>query len=205
MHEMAHYIVGFFMASIDVKEMKLSRYDDSYVEYEMLRPRIYKMMLISFAPFYINTSISIFCAYYIMRMQITGITDIIIFIFLYYVAVVTAAKALPSLQDVRNPINYMKDNLFTSRLPLIVLLAPIYLSICIPILILAKLRMKTVRLYYGIGLTYGFLVLIVGIMSGLGYLSLGDLSPIYEPFEDAFSSLVGQDESQESLLSRSNR
>lgn len=177
-HEFAHYIVVLMMPTTDVKDAQLSRHDDSYVQYEMIRPRIYKMILIGFAPFYVNTTISLYFVYRLVQLQIDSYQDILIFPILYYLSIVTAAKALPSTQDASAPIDFMKEKLFSRRLPLILVLGPIYLIICLPALALAKLRMKSLRIYYGMGLSYSAIVLVTGVLTGLGYLNYEMVEPI---------------------------
>lgn len=170
LHEFAHYLVVVMMPTTDVKDVELSRHDDSHVQYEMLKPRIYKMVLIAFAPFYINTVVSLYFTYEITQIHLESYKDYLIFPIFYYIAIVTAAKALPSTQDVNTPISFMRENLFTRRLPLIILFGPLYLVLCLPALLLAKLRMKTLRLYYGIGISYAVIVFVVGVLSSIGYI-----------------------------------
>jgi len=183
-HEFAHYLIVVMMPTTEVKEVKVSRYDDSHVQYEMSKPRIYKMILIGFAPFYFNTAISLYLTYEIMQIQFRSYQDILLFPIIYYITIVTAAKALPSEEDVNTPIGFMRENLFTRRLPFIIMLGPIYLTMCLPALILAKLRMKTLTLYYGMGITYAIVVLILGVLSSLGYIKLSILDTASSEIND---------------------
>lgn len=188
LHEFAHYLVVVMMPTTEVKDVELARHDDSHVQYEMLKPRIYKMVLIAFAPFYINTAVSLYFTYEITQIQLASYKDYLIFPIFYYIAIVTAAKALPSTEDVETPISFMREKLFTRRLPLIILFGPIYLALCLPALLLAKLRMKTLRLYYGIGISYAVVVFIVGALSSIGYIEFDILETLSSEMNERYGN-----------------
>lgn len=172
-HEIAHYLIVFFMVSTEVEDMKLSRHDDSYVSYKVYNPRVYKTFLISFAPFYINTGISVISFYYLTQMNILSEWyNPIIFILLYYLAIVTASKSLPSTQDMTQIFDEMKRQLFTIRFIILIFLGPFYLTLTVPAYLIAVIRMKSLNAYYGIGIGYALIILTLSIASVTGQVEL---------------------------------
>ena len=170
-HEVAHYLIISFMVSTDVKDVKISRYDDSYISYQMRNPRVYKTFLISFAPFYLNTGISIVCFYYLLQMDLLSTWyNPVIFLFLYYLAIVTASKSLPSTKDMTGVFDEMKRQFFTTRFIILIFLGPIYLLLTVPMYLVSVIRMKSSSAYYSMGVGYALIVLIVSIASSItGY------------------------------------
>lgn len=166
MHEIAHYVMSVIIPSAEVRSVKLSRYDDSYVDYRISAPRVYKLVIIAFAPFYVNTAISLYCAYTLTRLDMTSISHLLLVPILYYISVVMAAKSLPSSKDLHTPIEFMKKNLFSSRIIVIALVAPAYILISLPLLLLANLRMRSVALYYIVQISYAIAVFVFGVILG---------------------------------------
>lgn len=172
-HEIAHYLIVLIMISTEVEDVKVSRYEDSYVSYKVYNPRVYKTFLISFAPFYINTGLSVLCFYYLTRMDIfADWYDPILFVLLYYIAIVTASKSLPSTKDMTGIFDEMKRQLFTIRFIILIFLGPIYLILTIPTYLIAVIRMKSTNIYYGIGILYALIVLIASVSSATGYVQI---------------------------------
>lgn len=172
-HEAAHYLIIFLMTSTEVEDVEISRYDDSYVSYRVYNPRVYKTFLISFAPFYLNTGISVVCFYYLLQIDpLSTWYNPIIFIFLYYLAVVTASKSLPSIKDMTGVFDEMKRQLFTIRFIILIFLGPIYLLLTVPMYLLAVVRMKSTSIYHGMGVGYALIVLVLSVASITGYIQI---------------------------------
>jgi hypothetical protein len=167
-HEFSHYIVILFMYSASVEDVKLSRYEDSYVQYEVYNPKIYKTIIIALAPFYVNTAISIVSIYTLLSINLfSNWTSPIIFVLLYYVSIVSASKSIPSVTDIEVVFQGIKKQIFTNRFILIIILSPFYIALTGPVYIISSIRMRSSNLYYSIGVIYAFIVLIITITSAL--------------------------------------
>jgi hypothetical protein len=167
------------MRSASVKDVRISRYDDSYVQYEIYNPKIYKTMIISLAPFYINTAISIFSIYMILSIGLfTNWINPLLFLIFYYISIVSATKALPSTRDLENIFKRIRNQIFTNRFPIIIILSPFYLIVTIPIYIISTIRMKSSNLYYLIGVSYALILLLISII-----ISTDLFNPIREIFD----------------------
>lgn len=178
-HEVSHYIIISFMRSASVKDVRISRHDDSYVQYEIYNPKIYKTMIISLAPFYINTAISIFSIYMILSIGLfTNWINPLLFLIFYYISIVSATKALPSTRDLENIFKRIRNQIFTNRFPIIIILSPFYLIVTIPIYIISTIRMKSSNLYYLIGVSYALILLLISII-----ISTDLFNPIREIFD----------------------
>lgn len=174
LHEVAHYMMVLVFASTTVEDFNLSIHGDSYVQYSIINPKIYKIFLISFAPFYINTSISVISIILMLQINILSIYGSVSFLVLYYISIVSATKSLPSTVDARAPINEVKRQFFTKRLPIIILLGPIYIVGSLPAYIISSIQMRSVNLYYVLGILYALVVLLITSLFALNILEISE-------------------------------
>lgn len=170
LHEFAHALMVSLNPSSKITDIKLSVHDGGHVEYEYSFMTITRAFLINYAPFYVNTGVSVYLIVYIMENTASGILPAIKVGVLYILAVSFAAKAMPSEIDAFNHIKLMREQLFTRRFIVIVLLSPMYLLLSIPGIVVSKVRSYSVVAYYSVSIVYALVVLALTMATQLGYI-----------------------------------
>lgn len=170
LHEFAHGLMVALNPSSKITDVELTVHNGGHVEYKYSFMTITRAFLINYAPFYINTGISIFLIVNIMETSITGILPAVKIVVLYLLAVSFAAKAMPSEIDAFNHIKLMRQQLFTRRFIVIVLLGPVYLLLSIPGIVVSKVRTYSIVAYYSVSIVYALLVLTLTVATQLGYI-----------------------------------
>lgn len=184
LHEFAHALLVSINPSSKITDIEVTIHNGGEVEYRYSFMTVTRSFLINYAPFYVNTGISIYLIQYIMDTEITTILSAVELIILYLLAISFAAKAMPSEVDAYNHIELMREQLFTRRFPIIVILGPIYLVLSIPGLIVSKVRKRSVVAYYSIAISYAILVLVATMATQLGYIEpISRLEMILESYE----------------------
>jgi hypothetical protein len=184
LHEFAHALLVSINPSSKITDIEVTIHNGGEVEYRYSFMTVTRLFLINYAPFYVNTGVSIYLIQYIIDTEITTILSVVELIILYLLAISFAAKAMPSEVDAYNHIELMREQLFTRRFPIIVILGPIYLVLSIPGLIVSKVRKRSVVAYYSVAISYAILVLAATMVTQLGYIEpISRMEMILESYE----------------------
>jgi len=182
-HELAHATIIVLLPNIKITKLKLT----SYVEYSGTSNTVPRTFLIGYAPFFINTSLSLLCIYALKNINyMAGYKELFYVTVLFYISLVSAFTALPSFQDAISPWVLMRRKLFTKRFPLIVLFSPLVIILSMPGLIISYTAMKSRLLQFIMCVIYTTSVVLVGF----GFIT-GDMILIfYEYFTNSLEVLI---------------
>jgi len=159
LHELAHAIVIWLLPNARVIELDLT----SHVEYEAYNMTATRTFLVGYAPLFINTIISIISVYAVSQIDsFSSIKSLLISIGLIYTALVTAFTAFPSISDAIAPLQLLHAQLFTRRLPFILLLGPFFLLLSIPGLTISYISQKSTYIQFILCCIYTTLVFLIG-------------------------------------------
>lgn len=170
LHEFAHALLVSINPSSKITNIEVTVHNGGKVEYKYGFMTVTRSFLINYAPFYVNTGVSIYIIQYIIGTETTTIVSVIELVILYILAISFAAKAMPSEVDAYNHIELMREQLFTRRFLVIIILSPIYIVLSIPGLIVSKIRRHSVVAYYSVAILYAILVLAATGATQLGYI-----------------------------------
>lgn len=170
LHEFAHALLVSINPTSKITSINVTLHNGGEVQYKYSFMTVTRLFLINYAPFYINTGVSIYLIQYILSIEINTISSGALAIILYFLAISFAAKAMPSEVDAYNHIELMREQLFTRRLPVILILGPFYLLLSLPGLAVSKIRSYNASAYYIVAILYAILVLVATVATQLGYI-----------------------------------
>jgi len=157
-HEIAHLFAVWVTPNIKVDSFDLTSEVRHSGHYTVIRS-----MLISYIPLFFNTFITILL-YYISQNYFNSYTPILqelISIIIFLLGFIISISAIPSYQDTKTPIRMMKEQLFTRRFPIIILLSPIYLTISIPTVLFAYVSQSNYWFNIISGVSYSAMVSLI--------------------------------------------
>lgn len=182
-HELAHATIIVLLPNIKISKLKLT----SYVEYSGTSNTVPRTFLIGYAPFFINTSLSLLCVYALKDINyMAGYKELFYVTVLFYISLVSAFTALPSFQDAIAPLILMRRKLFTKRFPLIVLFSPLVIILSMPGLIISYVAMKSRLLQFIMCIIYTTFVVLVGF----GFITGDMILTFYEYFTNVLGVLI---------------
>lgn len=160
-HEASHYFIAKILPGIKITEVNIFKSVTHEGRYTATR-----MFLISYAPLFINSVISIYLFYYLSYSPQNSIYDYFSFLFILLIGSSIAFSSLPSYRDCINPFNILKDSLFSLRFPIVLIISPIFIVVGLPFLILTYIskisdlfNILIRSLYLFTTLAFGFIII----------------------------------------------
>lgn len=133
-HELAHLFAVWLTPNVKVTNVDIT----SEVEHEGYYT-VARAMIISYVPLFFNTGLALIL-YHISQNYLTsfsGSINLMLTIILICLGYIISLSAIPSYQDASTPIHIMREQIFTRRFLIILILSPIYLVISLPTLVLS--------------------------------------------------------------------
>lgn len=133
-HELAHLFAVWLTPNVRVTSVDIT----SEVKHEGYYT-VARAMIISYVPLFFNTGLAL-VLYYISQNHIisfSGSINLTLTVILICLGYIISSSAIPSYQDASTPIQIMREQIFTRRFFIILILSPIYLLISIPTLLLS--------------------------------------------------------------------
>lgn len=158
-HEIAHAIIIVLLPNMRITKLNLF----SNVEYEGNYTTATRTFLIAYAPLLLNSSISVWSVYTLAKLDnFANIKLMFYSMFLTYISLTMAFSAIPSVSDAKAPLIILRKQLFTIRFILIVILAPVFILLSLPGLIISYISSKSIYIQIILCLVYSILVFLIG-------------------------------------------
>lgn len=157
-HEIAHLLVVWISPGVTATDVDLT----SHVKHEGHYSYI-ESFAISYAPFVLNTAVSIAFAYGLTTAgEITSIQDAFGSAVLGYGAVVTGLTALPSYEDAISPWNLFRHRVMSRRIFLEIVFSPLIIGLSLPGIIFTRLGRRFYRVRFLISILYAAVIISIG-------------------------------------------
>lgn len=108
LHEISHLVMVLLIPGISVEEVDLTSHVTHQGNYTVTR-----LFLVSFAPAYLNTLVSIGIFYYVMELGYNSINMYFLAIPLAILATSFGLKAMPSYEDSVSPLSLLKSKILS--------------------------------------------------------------------------------------------
>ena len=159
LHEVAHALAVIITPDVSLDEVKLTSHVKHSGHYT-----ISGSFVISYAPLFVNTAVSLGAAVYLSQISPTeSLQSAVLTLVLIYVALVTAFTALPSWEDATTPLSIIA---YKSKSIKVIFLFPFLILgfiTALPGIVISYLCAKSDFISLGLSLVYAVVIVLIGL------------------------------------------